>query len=155
MLRHLPLACLAALAACAPPPLYHKAGAEPAQVEALRTRCEVDALREVPPDIRTIHVPPRYAPHFYGGYGHFHRGFIMIEPGRTESYDANADLRARVVDLCMAEAGFRPVRLPACAPDVPTPEPGSAQPPLGPTSCARRLPGGGWQVVTPPDDAPR
>ncbi|PKP62833.1 MAG: hypothetical protein CVT86_06790, partial [Alphaproteobacteria bacterium HGW-Alphaproteobacteria-8] len=59
------------------------------------------------------------------------------------------DLRARVVDQCMAEAGFRPVRLPACTRDTPAPTAGSAQPPLGPTSCARRLPDGGWQVVTP------
>ena len=150
MKRLAPLVCLAALAACAPPPLYYKAGAAPGQVTALRTSCEVAALREVPRDIRTTYIPPRYMPHYYlGPYGHYHRGFVLIEPGRTESYDANAELRARVVDQCMAEAGFRPVRLPACAPDTPAPDPDSAQPPLGPTSCARRLPGGGWQVVTP------
>ncbi len=150
MPRLMLLLCLVALAACAPPPLFHKAGAGPDQVAALRTQCEVAALRDVPRDIRTTYVPPRYIPHFYHGpHGRFHRGFVRVEPGRTESYDANADLRARVVDQCMAEAGFRPVRLPACTRDTPAPTAGSAQPPLGPTSCARRLPDGGWQVVTP------
>lgn len=150
MMRRFSCLCLAALTACAPPPLYHKPGAGPAQVEALRTHCEVAALRDVPRDIRTNYVPPRYIPRFYyGPHGHFHSGFVLTSPGRVESYDANADLRARVVDQCMAEAGFRPVRLPACASDLPAPPPGTALPPLGPTSCARRLPGGGWQVVTP------
>ena len=144
------LICLALMAACAPPPLYHKAGADPALAEARRTQCEVAALREVPRDIRTTYVPPRYMPApFFDAHGHRWHGFVLLEPGRTESYDANAALRARVVDQCMAEAGFRPVRLPACPPDIPAPAPGAAQPPLGPASCARRMPEGGWQIVTP------
>ncbi|MBE0454229.1 hypothetical protein [Roseovarius autotrophicus] len=150
MKRAAPVLLLAGLVACAPPPLYHKAGADPAQLEALRTRCEVAALRDVPRDIRTTYVPPRYVPRaYYGLHGRHHGGVVLIEPGRTESYDANADLRARVVDQCVAEAGFRPVRLPACADGTPAPEVGSPIPPLERTSCARRMPGGGWQIVTP------
>jgi len=142
--------CLVLVAACAPPPLYYKAGADPAQRDAVLTRCEVAALAQVPRDIRTQYLPPRHMPHPYcGPYGRCGYGHVLIEPARTERYDANAELRARVVGQCMAEAGFRPVRLPACAPGVKA-APGAAQPPLGSESCARRVPDGGWQVVTPP-----
>ena len=90
------LICLALMAACAPPPLYHKAGADPALAEARRTQCEVAALREVPRDIRTTYVPPRYMPApFFDAHGHRWHGFVLLEPGRTESYDANAALRDR------------------------------------------------------------
>jgi hypothetical protein len=144
---------LAALVACAPPALYHKPGASPALVESTRTNCEVAALRSVPRDIRTRFIPAQYSyMPFCNHFGNcFHRT-TMIQPPRTESFDANAALRARVVDQCMAEAGFRPVSLPQCDPDrvrsanLP---PDTAQPALGANSCALRLPSGQWRIVTP------
>lgn len=144
---------LAVLVACAPPALYHKPGASPALVERTRTNCEVAALRAVPRDIRTRFIPAQYSyMPFCNHFGTcFHRTH-MIQPPRTESYDANDGLRARVVDQCMAEAGFRPVSLPQCDPDrvrsanLP---PDTAQPPLGANSCALRLPSGQWRIVTP------
>lgn len=144
---------LAALVACAPPALYHKPGASPALVESTRTDCEVAALRAVPRDIRTRFIPAQYSyMPFCNHFGNcFHRT-TMIQPPRTESFDANAALRARVVDQCMAEAGFRPVSLPHCDPDrvrSATLPPDTAQPPLGPNSCALRLPSGQWRIVTP------
>lgn len=141
---------LAFVGACAPPPLFHKAGADPAQRDAVETDCRIAALERVPRDIRTSYVPPRYMPGpVCDVFGRCGRGFVLLEPGRTETHDANAALRERAVAQCMAEAGFRPVRLPACGPEISAPA-GAPQPPLGPTSCARRLSDGGWQVVTPP-----
>lgn len=149
-----PLAlALAALVACAPPPLYHKPGASPALVESTRTNCEIAALRSVPRDIRTRFIPAQYSSiPFCNHFGTcFHRT-TMIQPPRTESFDANESLRARVVDQCMAEAGFRPVSLRQCDPaqvrlaELP---PDTAQPALGANSCALRLPSGQWRIVTP------
>lgn len=141
---------LAFVGACAPPPLYHKAGADSAQRDAIETDCRIAALERVPRDMRTRYVAPRYMPGpACDVFGRCRHGFVLIEPARTETHDANAALRERAVAQCMAEAGFRQVRLPACAPGVKA-APGATQPSLGLTSCARRLPDGGWQVVTPP-----
>jgi hypothetical protein len=136
--------------ACAPPPLYHKAGADPVRRDAVETDCRIAALQRVPRDMRTRVLAPRDMPGpACDLFGRCRHGFVRFEPARIESYDANEALRERAVAQCMAEAGFRPVRLPACGPEIRAPEPGSAQPPIGPTSCARRLPDGGWQVITP------
>lgn len=144
---------LAALAACAPPALYHRLGASPERVQGTLTYCEVAALRTVPRDLRTRFIPAQYSSFpFCNHFGNcFHRT-TMIQPPRTETFDANDALRARVVDQCMAEAGFRPVALPQCDPtqvrraDLP---PDGTQPALGPDSCALRLPSGQWRIVTP------
>lgn len=142
-----------ALVACASPVLYHRPGADPVQVEAERTRCEVAALREVPRDIRTRYHPPQYAPSVRcspRGYCLQHYG--LIAPGRAESYDANAGLRAGVVDQCMMQAGFRPVTLPRCAPGTEAADAAdgaAAQSDLAPDSCALRLPSGQWRIATP------
>ncbi|NCQ23465.1 MAG: hypothetical protein COW54_16830 [Rhodobacteraceae bacterium CG17_big_fil_post_rev_8_21_14_2_50_63_15] len=150
--RSLALAC-AVLAACAPPTLYHKPGASPALIQSTLTSCEVAALREVPRDIRTVFIPAQYSTlPFCNHFGACFPRTTMIQPARTESYDANAALRARVTDQCMAQAGFRPVSLRQCDPDqvrgadLP---PDTAQPALGANSCALRLPSGQWRIVTP------
>jgi len=71
---------------------------------------------------------------------------------RTESYDANEGLRARVTEQCMAQAGYRPVSLPQCDPDRVRAAQIAAdapQPRLDATSCTLRLPTGEWRIVTP------
>ena len=148
-LRVVPVVAL--LGACAPPTIYHKTGAAPAQVEAARTRCEVAALRAVPRDIRTHYVPASYLPsRRCTAHGPCFTHYMLVSPARYESYDANAALRARAADQCMVEAGFAPVRLPACDPDtVAAPPADAAQPPLAETSCALRTGAGGWRIVTP------
>jgi len=148
-----PLALFLALLACAPPALYHKPGAAPDQIEANLTGCQVDALERVPRDIRTRYIPPQYAPYTYCHHqGHCYTRSRLLHPGYTESYDANAGLRARVVEQCMAQAGYRPVALPQCDPDRVRAADIAAeapQPRLDGTSCAVRLPSGEWRIVTP------
>ncbi len=153
LLKHCPALVLAALAACAPPALYHKPGADPAQIESNLTTCEVAALGKVPRDIRTRFIPAQYSTRTYcNSYGRCFPRTYLVQPARTESYDANAALRSRVTQQCMAEAGYRPVSLPQCDParvrlaDLPA---ATRQPPLGPDSCALRLPSGKWRIVTP------
>lgn len=147
------LVCLVMLGACAPPALYHKPGAAPAQIEANLTTCLVSALNQVPRDIRTRYIPAQYAPYRYcNSRGRCYTRHRLISPARTESYDANEALRARVTEQCMAQAGYRPVSLPQCDPDrvraaqiaADTP-----QPRLEATSCTLRLPTGEWRIVTP------
>lgn len=144
---------LAAFTACAPPPLFHKPGASPAELQRNLTACEVSALREVPRDLRTRFIPAQYSSFPQcNAFGHCFPRTRLIQPARTESYDANAPLRARVTEQCMAQAGYRPVSLPACDPErvraasLPA---GAAQPSLGPGSCALRLASGEWRIVTP------
>ncbi|WP_454274391.1 hypothetical protein [Roseovarius sp. MBR-154] len=141
------------LFACAPPALYHKPGAVPAQIESNLTNCQVAALERVPRDIRTRYIPPQYAPYTYcDGRGYCYTRTRLVRADYTETYDANEGLRARVVEQCMAHAGYRPVALPQCDPDrvraanVPAEAP---QPSLDGTSCTVRLPSGAWRIVTP------
>ncbi|SEM15966.1 hypothetical protein SAMN05443999_11438 [Roseovarius azorensis] len=153
LLKHGPAVLLAALTACAPPALYYKPGASPAQVESNLTNCAVAALDRVPRDIRTRFIPAQYSTRTYcNSYGRCYPRTYLVQPARTESYDANAALRGRVTEQCMAEAGYRPVSLPQCDPAevrlsaLPA---DPAQPPLGPGSCALRLASGKWRIVTP------
>ena len=142
---------IALLGACAPPTIYHKTGTAPAQVEAARTRCDVAALRAVPRDIRTRYIPATYLPsRRCTAHGRCFTHYLRVSPARHERYDANAALRARAADQCMIEAGFAPVRLPACDPaTIAAPPEGAPQPGLGETSCARRTGPGEWRIVTP------
>lgn len=147
------LALPLALIACAPPALYHKPGAVPAQIESNLTDCQVAALERVPRDIRTRYIPPQYAPYTYcDGHGYCYTRTRLVRAGYTESYDANEGLRARVIEQCMAQAGYRPVALPQCDPDrVRAAEVAAEapQPRLDGTSCTVRLPSGAWRIVTP------
>lgn len=149
----LSLLCLVALAACAPPALYYKPGAAPAQIETNLTSCQVSALNQVPRDIRTRYIPAQYAPYRYcNSHGRCYTRHRLISPARTESYDANEGLRARVTEQCMAQAGYRPVSLPKCDPDKVRASQVAAdapQPRLEGTSCTFRLPTGEWRIVTP------
>ena len=152
-LHNLTLPALVLLAACAPLNIYYKEGADVAQSEANLTQCQVSALAEVPRDIRTRYIPAQYMPYSTctaGGY--CYRRYRMISPPRSESYDANANLRDKLVRQCMAMAGYRPVSLPRCdAETVRTTVLAATKtlPALTPESCAIRLESGNWQIVTP------
>ena len=152
LLKRAPVLALAALIACAPPALYYKPGASPVQIESNLTNGEVAALGKVPRDIRTRFIPAQYSTRTYcNSYGRCYPRTYLVQPARTESYDANAALRGRVTEQCIAEAGYRPVSLPQCDPAevrLATLPADPAQPPLGPGSCALRLPSGKWRIVT-------
>lgn len=151
--RCITLSALVLLGACAPLNIYYKDGADVAQSEANLTRCQVSALAQVPRDMRTRYIPARYAPYSTcnaGGY--CYRRHRMISPPRTETYDANVNLRDKVVGQCMAMAGYRPVSVPQCDAETTRTTPLAATqtlPTLTPKSCAIRLKSGNWQIITP------
>lgn len=152
-IRSLTLSAFVLLGACAPLSIYYKEGADVAQSEINLTQCQVSALKEVPRDLRSRYIPARYAPYTHcnaAGYCSTH--YRMISPPRTETYDASAKLRDKVVGQCMAMVGYRPVSLSACDAETTRKTALAATktlPPLTPKSCAIRLKSGNWQIVTP------
>lgn len=156
LMRHglpLPLlVALAALAACAPPPLWHKAGVAPTRLHADLTACRVDALNQVPERIRRYYKPAEYITRpVCNATGHCYVQRILLRPAEYERYDANAGLREDVTLACMANKGYVQVRLPACqSPQGQriTVNTAAPLPPLSDQSCAVRLPSGDWRIVT-------
>ena len=143
------------LASCAPLQIYYKEGETVARMDRDQTTCEVSALRQVPADIRSRYIPPvydRYRICHANGYCRWHSR--LISPGRFESYDANAPLRGKVADQCMADQGYVKARIKRCDASTTRATPMRATqilPPLTAKSCAIRFRSGRWQIVTPGD----
>ncbi|RVT84460.1 hypothetical protein DXV76_12310 [Rhodobacteraceae bacterium CCMM004] len=131
----LTLAAVAALSACVPYTGYYRAGVPVAQFETDRLECEVLGAQRVPPNTqvrsRDVYVPPRQVCTPKGKCRLIDGDFVSAG---IESYDANADLRARVVGQCMASRGYGPVRIDACTGEGPRRVP-SVLPPAG-SACA-------------------
>ena len=129
------LAC-AALAGCAPTTarVYVQEGSTGPAREAQLTRCQVDALRQVPRALGMRRSPLGVTP---GAVGPLYTQCIprrdrrdrlrcVSRPGpvfgpyayggRVETYDLNAPLRGRVTEQCMADRGYRRGTLPVCSP---------------------------------------
>ena len=110
-------------------------------------------LRQVPADIRTRYIPPRYQNYkVCHSVGHCHWHQRLISPGRYESYDANVSLRTRVTEQCMADKGYVRTKIKRC--DTATTRATTLRatqvlPPVTAQSCAIRLKSGRWQIVTP------
>lgn len=147
------LVALTALAACTPPPLWHKPGIAPAQVHADLTACRVAALSQVPQRIRSYYKPADYIIRpVCTATGHCYMQRILLRPAQYERYDANAGLRDDLAQACMADKGYAQLRLPACqSPQEQkiTVNTAAPMPPLSDQSCAVRLPSGDWRIVTP------
>lgn len=147
------LSLLAVLAGCAPLSIYHREGVEVTRMRSDQTNCEVSALRDVPEARQIRRGPARYIPGprycDRNGYCRYGAGYYI--PGEVYTVDANAGLRGRVADQCMAQKGYAPVTLPRCsnavAQSVP---PGSTRvlPKLTSSSCVIRNQGGTWQIVS-------
>lgn len=151
LLRLVPLALVAA---CAPLDTFYKAGV-PVETQARdTTACRVEALRQVPPDVRTRHIPAVYSTRqVCDANGNCWLNRILISPASFEQYDANLGLRETVTRQCMARQGYEKRSIPRC--DAATtratpPAPTRVLPPLSSESCSIRLPSGDWQIVTPP-----
>ncbi|WP_317054551.1 hypothetical protein [Roseovarius rhodophyticola] len=133
--------------------LYYKEGVEVTRVDSDLARCGVFALREVPKDIRRRYIPPVYDYRRYcSGSGNCTIQRVLIRPGRWESYDANEELRSTVQAQCMADRGYAKVRLKACSPSVIEQTRITSTrvlPPLTANSCAIRIKGDKYQIVTP------
>jgi hypothetical protein len=140
------------LAACGPLGLYHKAGVPVAAMNSTLTDCEVEALAKVPVDRRIerdpIRIVPRRVCDSAGNCTVVHDRV----GGEVRTWDANANLRARVLNQCMTNKGFTYVNLPACPQGIRNAAPAGATtvlPRLAPNSCAIRNGDGTFQIVTP------
>ncbi|WP_051312117.1 hypothetical protein [Pseudodonghicola xiamenensis] len=145
--------CAAALiAGCAPMSLYYRPGVSVARMQQETTRCDVEALKQAPVATQIRQMPPTYVP---GPRVCDNKGNCWNRPGywmngEVYSYDANAGLRDRVKQLCMAEKGYSPVKLPVCPPEVKSATPPGVTrvlPELTGNSCVIRNKDGTWQIV--------
>ncbi|MBK0327063.1 hypothetical protein I5535_07130 [Rhodobacteraceae bacterium F11138] len=131
--------------ACGPLSIYYRPGVEVSRLESDTTRCQVIALRDAPVANQIRQSPPMYMPYYGYGGGYWAGGGIY-------SVDVNAELRARVLNMCMAEKGYQPVNVPRCsdavARQVPF-DPTQTLPSLSRNSCAIPYRDGTWQIVTP------
>ncbi|MFA3915516.1 hypothetical protein [Ruegeria hyattellae] len=141
------------LAGCGPLSLYYQPGVSVTRQQNDTTRCEVQALEEVPVNTQIRQAPPVYYPgDRYCNRGQCWRGNSYWAPGPVYSVDANKTLRAKVLDLCMADKGYQPVSIPACSQSVKSQVPPgrtTTLPQLSSNSCFVRNDDRSYQIVTP------
>lgn len=143
---------LVVLCGCAPPPVFYRAGATPAQMQSDLLRCEVSALEAVPIATVLRRDPPEYIPGAVvcdsSGTCVQQAGFYI--PGAIFTEDANTALRAKVTQDCMERRGYGLIALRRCAGAAPVPLPADGVlPALSPQSCLIPQPGGKWQIGAP------
>ena len=140
------------LAACGPLGIYYKAGTSVAPMNDTQTTCEVEALGKVPVDQRIVREPVRIVPRqVCNKKGDCTTVYDRIG-GEIRTYDANVDLRQRVLNQCMTAKGYTYVELPACSQSIKRAAPAgvtTVMPRLAPNSCAIDNNNGTWQIVTP------
>jgi len=145
MQKRLTLGVLALVSACAPYTGYYKAGETVARLNADVTACEVRGAQDVPPNTQIRRTPVELIParEICNRAGECTVIPARIEGGEVYSYDANTDLRRRVVGQCMAARGYARVSVPQCSPEVAKVAVARAPavlPPLGPDLCFARAP---------------
>lgn len=148
------LPALFALTACdSSLSLYYKQGGSVSRMQSDQTQCEVKALKDAPVANQTRQTAPTYFPgrQVCGPSGCYTSPGYWV-PGSYYTVDVNEGLRARVMDQCMGQRGYHPVRLPSCTPA--TKQGVSAKltttlPRLTEQSCAIKYEGGGFQIVSP------
>ncbi len=145
---------LLALAGCTDVTFYHKAGVAVSRAQTDTTDCEVEALQKAPVANQVRQEPPIFHPgrtvcdasgNCWSTPGYWVEGGIY-------TVDVNRDLRARVMDMCMARKGYAPVTLPRCSATVKASvpkRPTTTLPALTPQSCVIRHDDGSWQIVSP------
>lgn len=118
-----------------------------------QTNCEVRALKDAPVANQVRQRPPIYIPgnRYCNSAGCYYTPGYWVDGG-IYTVDVNADLRARVLDQCMAGKGYQPVSVPLCSQTVKSqvaPAQTQKLPQLGPNACAIRYDDGHWQIVNP------
>lgn len=98
------LALVAPLAACIPAQTFYKANTSVAKATAVEDKCEAQAMTQAPVRMRTQSVP-------YYGYAN---GRSYIAGYTTQRYDANAGVRAQLIETCMGKSGFNKVKIDRC-----------------------------------------
>lgn len=140
------------LAACGPLSMYYKAGTPVSEVNRTMINCEVEALEKVPMDRRIERDPVRIVPRRVCDSAGNCSVFYDRVGGGVRTWDANADLRARVTNQCMIDKGYSNVDLPACPQAIRNAATAGATtvlPRLAPNSCVIRNNDGTFQIVTP------
>ncbi|MEO1137884.1 MAG: hypothetical protein AAFW87_00370 [Pseudomonadota bacterium] len=141
------------LSGCLPLSVYYREGAQVSRIDSDRSTCALFALRQVPVRKLTRYIPPTYSyKQSCNASGACTTIPVLISPGRWETYDANEGLRAKVAEQCMVEQGYQKVRIKPCPPAVienTTIRATQVQPPLTTASCAIRIKGDKYQIVTP------
>jgi len=136
---------LAGLAGCAPYSGYYQAGQTVARLNADQTACEVFGAQQVPVNTQIRRNPVELVParEICDRQGNCSIIPARLEGGEVYSFDANTDLRRRVIGQCMADRGYARASVPQCTPEVAKVAIARAPtvlPPLGPNLCVARTP---------------
>jgi hypothetical protein len=134
---------LTGLAGCASYSGYYREGQTVARLSADETTCEVLGVQQVPPNTQVRRTPVELIPEreFCDRAGNCRVIPARLEGGEVYTFDANDDLRNRVVAQCMADKGYTRVTVPACSDQVAQvaiSRAPSVLPPLGPNVCVAR-----------------
>jgi hypothetical protein len=155
MRTHAPiLFALTVLAGCATGmSTYYAPGVSVSRMQTDTTRCEVQALKDAPVANQIRQNPPIFFPgsQYCNAAGCYYRPGYWVDGG-IYTVDVNRNLRARVLDLCMAQKGYAPVSLPRCSGAVAAAAPRAQTqtlPALTEASCVIRYDDGSWQIVNP------
>ncbi|SHI79023.1 hypothetical protein [Wenxinia saemankumensis] len=152
---------LLALAACMQEPwplsAWYRAGIAPGVLDRAQTACEVEAAQQVPVSTQ-IRTMPSYTTPTRTDCTSDDAGntTCVTTGGETRggdvvSYDANTELRQRVIAQCMGAQGYSRISLPRCTDDQLAGRSIGYQqiPDLSPGACAARAVGGGTIFVNP------
>lgn len=147
---------LIVLTGCFPVDVYHQAGVTAQRQQSDLVNCQTKALRDAPTDIRTERTPLYYVPErricrpTQGGQQHCKVHGGRWEGGEVYSYDANEQLRAKVLQQCMGSKGYAKVRLPQCERgQVAAGSVSARMPALTAQSCVAKGVGGQWVIIAP------
>lgn len=112
----------ALMSACMPTQPYTVAwreGATAAQADSAQTDCLIEAANRVPQSTQAYTTPVYRSPSnvqctTYGNYVSCHDYGGQVYGGQTRTYDANAELRRKATEQCLAKRGFSVVSIPVC-----------------------------------------
>lgn len=133
--------------------LPYKAGGTPATAVRDLTDCEVIAARQVPQQIVVSTTPTYTTPvqtscNQIGSQTFCNSTGGQTYGGQTRSSDANAGLRQRVFNQCVADKQYRYVDIPACPSGVSISVASEVFPPLTPKTCYLVTPQGEYKMGT-------
>ncbi|MEM6307607.1 MAG: hypothetical protein AAF701_06455 [Pseudomonadota bacterium] len=106
--------------ACSSERLWYKEGAAPTRIDRQLTSCQVSALDKVPVNTQINTTPTYRVPVETAcdtrkqGEKTCHTTEYETRGGDVYSYDANTELRERVVAHCMGDLGYTQIELPYC-----------------------------------------
>ncbi len=141
------------LASCGPVAVYHKQQTSFAELDRDLLQCQIGALRDAPVANEIRRSPPVFRPghRICTADGCYTRPGYWIE-GNIYTVDVNLDLRQRVEQTCMAQAGYTRLDAKRCPPGTPRPARAAlgALNPATADQCAVSVVDGPYILRTPP-----